>query len=207
MTGNFFLKTYQRTLTTLVSVVFVFCSQLASAGVQGEKVTQKQAVPKKLQIQANQTFVPESPVEEPTGPEVYRQAKTQKSVAEMRFKAVGKRGDVVMLKGTAVPVSRRGKIEEERQSEGVQVPDSLKGLVKTADNILDQIDKTTLDVLKWPLGLLGMKAEEATLRPSGGGVALGVKINLHPYQKVASKPSSDKNSKSLESLVKNKISQ
>ncbi len=70
-----------------------------------------------------------------------------------------------------------GTIEGERTG-GLQLSSGLQSVVDGLDNVLDHVDGTVLGVVKEPLGLFGLEAEEATVRPGGNGVELGISIKL-----------------------------
>ena len=67
-----------------------------------------------------------------------------------------------------------------------------------AGKTLKNIDKAVLNVVEEPFKWLGLKAESAKIRPSHGGVALGVSIKLHRDKKNQAGDTLHKNDNSQE---------
>lgn len=59
--------------------------------------------------------------------------------------------------------------------EGIKLPPLVENIGKS----LKKVDESVLDVVEEPFKWLGLEAESAKLRPSGGGVGLDVSINLN----------------------------
>lgn len=66
----------------------------------------------------------------------------------------------------------------EEETSGIQLSEGMQKFVDNAGRTIRNIDETTLDIVDDPLRMFGLEAESAKLRPSGGGVGLGISINL-----------------------------
>lgn len=89
---------------------------------------------------------------------------------------------------------------DEHKQEGVKLPRFAEDIGKK----LNELDKTVLDVVEEPFKWLGLEAESAKLRPSGGGVGLNVSINLDKKKgdKAGEKPPAKSDSSEFYDLIK-----
>ncbi len=116
-----------------------------------------------------------SPKDPPKAPP--RKAKSQKKEPAYKFKSAGSKTYQEVFELDPHKTKHQGAIEEEDPG-GVKLPQGLQNIVDKADNVLDHIDDATLDAVKGPFGFFGLEVDEATIRPGGNGVELGVSINI-----------------------------
>lgn len=69
-------------------------------------------------------------------------------------------------------------LEDKEQQSGIKFSPGIQKFVESAGKTIKDIDEATLNAVQAPLGLLGIEAESARIRPSHGGVGLGVSIKL-----------------------------
>ena len=71
-----------------------------------------------------------------------------------------------------------------KKKEGIKLSPGMQKFADGAGKTLKNIDKAVFGVVKEPFRWLGLEAESAKIRPSHGGVGLGVSIKLHRDKKV-----------------------
>ena len=85
-----------------------------------------------------------------------------------------------------------------KKREGIKLSPGMQKFADGAGKTLKNIDKAVLNVVEEPFKWLGLKAESAKIRPSHGGVALGVSIKRHRDKKNQAGDTLHKNDNSQE---------
>ncbi|WP_302294936.1 hypothetical protein [Pyramidobacter piscolens] len=93
------------------------------------------------------------------------------------FKGVGNAHGKVETGFVREEKSREFLEDKDRQS-GIKFSPEIQKFVERAGKTITDIDEATLNAVQAPLGLLGIEAESARIRPSHGGVGLGISIKL-----------------------------
>lgn len=101
-----------------------------------------------------------------------------------RFKGVGNAHCKVETGFVREEKSREFLEDKDRQS-GIKFSPGIQKFVESAGKTITDLDEATLNAVQAPLGLLGIEAESARIRPAHGGVSLGISIKLDKKKKLA----------------------
>lgn len=79
----------------------------------------------------------------------------------------------------------RKPLEDEENQSGIKLPPGLQKFVDNAGKTIKELDEATLRAVNASLDFLGIEAESAKIRPTNGGIGLGVSIKLDRSKKPA----------------------
>lgn len=105
------------------------------------------------------------------------------------FEGVGRR-DGVLETGFERKTPETPDLDE-KDGDGIVLSQGMRKFAEGAGKAIKNINEAALSVVSKPLGLLGLEAESAKLRPVDGGVGLGVSIKLDKKKKDAAKKSGE----------------
>ncbi|MCI6261531.1 MAG: hypothetical protein MR616_10345 [Pyramidobacter sp.] len=101
-----------------------------------------------------------------------------------RFKGVGNAHGKVET-GFVREETSHEFLEDKEQQSGIKFSPGIQKFAESAGKTITDLDEATLNAVQAPLGLLGIEAESARIRPAHGGVSLGISIKLDKKKKLA----------------------
>lgn|GEM_PF-2573425 len=120
----------------------------------------------------------------PAAADQNHQQSPSKPVQLPHFKGVGNAHGKVDTRSLCEEKPLKFPEDKERQS-GIKFSPEIQKFIDRAGKKIKDFDEATLNAVQAPLGLLGVEAESAKIRPSHGGVGLGISIKLDKKRKNA----------------------
>lgn len=145
------------------SIILLFCIFMTPSGLQATTPTPL------LTIKAH-------PVEETRGGEKSIPIPDTKKNVIYTIGGIGIKNGVDTGFRNVTSTVKKGSIEEEKQSY-IKLSSDTQKIVDKVKKGVDDFDEATLDTVEEPFAWIGLDAEEAKLRPSGGGLGLTVSVN------------------------------